>query len=1157
MGCKMKTLLKIIATFFVVMLLASSALAQVNWIKQANGQRYLAWSNGESTITINRGESATFTTGYFTSTNGQNPQVRLQAFLNDMSTGSRVATLADHNVDVSQGQGYEEITITLAHYQDAGQYVVLIKLDDGQQQVSDVSLTLTVNEALQPVNHAPQITQTPNADLVLPDVISDNFLFPRFVSRYIFNEQQWASETVTFTGTDQDSDPVAMSYSGNLPSGVSPQVRNNVLTISGVPTQSGNFDFTVMATDGQATTAKYVRLSVAADSDRDGIPDRDDNAPGLWNPDQSDSDGDGVGDIADNPTFVGTIASQTVAENAVLEIPFSVRDPNNEALTAEVLLPSGVSPRLQSINGEAAPAVITNGQGKITLQPAYTFVRHPATQDYFDVTLRVRDNGAMIEQTFRVTVKDVNRAPQVDSFTIPVTEDQATNVLLNGHDDDTEDTLTYTIIINPQRGRLSGAAPNLIYTPNTDDTGADSFTFKARDQMQKESNIATVTLNVNSVNDVPSATAGTFQTPEDTLKPFVLAGKDDDGDALTYAIVTPPLHGTLGGTAPNLVYTPTADYHGPDSLTFTVTDATGATGAPATIGITVTPINDAPVAQDQNTATTTVGTAVTINLVATDVEGSITSYHVTQPLNGAATLIGTGPAVSYQPNPSFRGTDRFTFTATDGEGLGSNVATVIVRVNENDLGLNVPPRAIAQNFNTPENTPFSITLSGIDDDGTITSAALVIQPQRGSLTPTADTYTYTYTPETNYNGADSFTFTVTDNRGATSQPATIGITVSNVNALPNAFNQAVVTNVNTARNIHLVANDPDGTVIDYLANQPTHGNLVGAGADYIYTPNPNYVGADSFTFTVVDNEGARSASATVTITVTDGSVPPANVAPVAFNRLISTPENTAVNVVLEGADVDGTIVAYTFQSNPQHGTLTATVDPYTYIYTPAQDYNGVDTFTFAMTDDDGAVSNVATVTILVTAVHHAPLITSRPITVATVGNQYTYQVTVTADSPVTYALVKAPEGMTMSSTGLVQWLPEEEGYAEVTLSVSDGISTVQQSYMIQINSVPQDVKISSVRISQEVVAPGEEVLLRANVQNYGAGKVTGTQIRVIIYDLGIYRTSTNFNIRAGEEVGQNVYFEIPQDAQPGDYLVKVTSQNNEAHDAMYRIITVQ
>src|SRR5207249_1942010 len=102
------------------------------------------------------------------------------------------------------------------------------------------------------------------------------------------------------------------------------------------------------------------------------------------------------------------------------------------------------------------------------------------------------------------------------------------------------------------------------YTPAANYNGADSFTYKANDGTLN-SNVATVTITVTSVNDPPVANAQSVTTNQDTAKAISLTASDVDGDPLTYAVVAAPTHGALSGVAPNLTYTPSAGYFGPDS----------------------------------------------------------------------------------------------------------------------------------------------------------------------------------------------------------------------------------------------------------------------------------------------------------------------------------------------------------------------------------------------------------------------------------------------------------------------------------------------------------------------------------------------------------------------------------------------------------------
>jgi hypothetical protein len=191
-----------------------------------------------------------------------------------------------------------------------------------------------------------------------------------------------------------------------------------------------------------------------------------------------------------------------------------------------------------------------------------------------NVTLAVTDNDGVADtDTVVITVTDgeeppppVNTAPVANDQSVTTAEDTAKAITLAGSDAD-GDPLTYAIVIAPANGTLSGTAPNVTYTPAANYSGSDSFSFKANDGTV-DSAAAMVSITVTAVNDAPVADAQSVTTAEDTAKAITLTGSDVDGDPLTYAIVSGPANGTLSGTAPNVTYTPAANYSGSDSFTF-------------------------------------------------------------------------------------------------------------------------------------------------------------------------------------------------------------------------------------------------------------------------------------------------------------------------------------------------------------------------------------------------------------------------------------------------------------------------------------------------------------------------------------------------------------------------------------------------------------
>ena len=194
----------------------------------------------------------------------------------------------------------------------------------------------------------------------------------------------------------------------------------------------------------------------------------------------------------------------------------------------------------------------------------------------------------------------------------------------------------------------------------------------------------------------------------------------------------------------------------------------------------------------------------------------------------------------------------------------------------------------------------------------------------------------------------------------------------------------------------------------------------------------------------------------------------------------------------------------------------------------------------------------------IVVVNQAPVIYSQPVTTVTEDEDYSYQL-VAADpegESLTYYLSKAPEGMTISEKGLVEWEPTDNGKEKVLITVSDGQLYAQQEFTIGVSEVYKNIKLATVKLSTEVANAGEYVSLQVNMKNNGNKKLKDLKVTALVYDLGLKKSGGEFDLKSGQQKSKNLVLQMPYNAQPGEYLVKVTVTNSEYHESTYRLLTI-
>ena len=423
-----------------------------------------------------------------------------------------------------------------------------------------------------------------------------------------------------------------------------------------------------------------------------------------------------------------------------------------------------------------------------------------------------------------------------------------------------------------------------------------------------ESVTSGATAEIANVNDTPAANDTSVSGSEDT--PFIgtVIATDLDGDSLTYTAVTPPAHGTIvlnpDGT---YTYTPAANYSGTDSFTFKANDGTLNSNT-ATVSITVTPVNDAPVlANALADRSVTLGSILNFAFADntfTDVDSPSLTY-TAKLANGAAlpSWLSFNPAsraFSGTPGAADLGTLTVQVTASDGALSVADTFDLVISERPN-----TSPTASNTSVNTKEDTPLTGTLPGATDaEGDPVTYAKASDPAKGTVSVGASG-AFTYTPAANANGDDSFTYTVTDDRGASST-YTVSLTITPVNDAPEITPLAPLAFVDTAQSDVFVleqtgqiqAQDIDSVQLSYHISggtnvgaystvQGTYGSLqlhTGTGA-YTFFANNAAIQAlksnasETFTFTVSD--GALTAEAPMSVQITGANDAPVLIAPLS------------------------------------------------------------------------------------------------------------------------------------------------------------------------------------------------------------------------------------------------------------------------------------
>ena len=939
----------------------------------------------------------------------------------------------------------------------------------------------SIGSTTYPVGNAVNLTEgtlTINTDgsYIFTPALNFNGVVPQVT--YILTDGNLEdTSTLDITVTPVNDVPVALDDLGNT----TPEDTDKLIaTIGGNDTDDGAIDASTVilidpnnpANTGDSTTPLVVAGvgTYSVDTLGNVTFDPADNFNGVANVNYTVKDNDPTTPLTSNVASIG------ITVTAVNDIPVVLNESNTtlEDTQLVVLAANGLLDNDTDSDGDPLSistfvvggttytagdtASLVEGTLKITSDGGYIFT--PALN--FNgvvpqVTYNVTDGTATVPGTLDITVTPVNDAPVATVDVNSTNEDtplsvSVSNGILSNDTDIENDTLTVTAIVINGNSQPVGSPINLTegvlqieadgsytFTPSLNFNGnVPQITYTANDGLNTVT--STLDITVTPVNDAPVAIPDTNTTLEDVVITVTAANgllnNDSDLENNSLTITRFNVNGTnyLAGNTVTLAegsllinsdgsytFTPAVNYNGNvPQITYTLSDGTNT--ANSTLDITVTPVNDAPVASD-DISSTDPGIAVIISVLPndSDVDGDdlTVSNIVSQPANGVVTINVDG-TVTYTPNPGFNtGSDTFIYQVCDDNGLCDN-ATVTVKVPKSflppvanpdsnltseDVTLVVSAAEGLLKNDTDSNPGEILTVTKFQINGTSYAPGDTATIPEGMITVNADG-SYNFVPTPDYNGTvPVVNYTISDGTGTATSNSTLTIEITPVNDVPVANPDTNTTLEDTQLSVFevngLLANDTDkdGTPLtitiftinglDYNVGTTailTEGSLtINGDGSYIFNPAKDYLGTvPQVTYTVTD--GISVTTSTLDITVTG-----VNDAPIAINDSGNIGnEDSPVNISLitsndnDDDTVDASTIVLIDPNNPANtgdsttplvivGVGTYTVDTLgNVMFTPESNFNGLADVNYTVKDNDGLISNIATIGISITALNDAP-----------------------------------------------------------------------------------------------------------------------------------------------------------------------------------------
>ncbi|EIV8641074.1 tandem-95 repeat protein [Vibrio parahaemolyticus] len=930
-----------------------------------------------------------------------------------VSTDTVVATFEVADTDTPEDQ----LTVSLEN--NSNGYFVLVgdevkltqagvdAVNNDELNLKDLTISASVSDGVNPTAN--------DSDSLIVNRVNDAPTVENAIADQELSED-FATYTIDLNDAFKDSDS-ALNFSVSGNSNVLVSIENGIATISPTADWNGSETLTFTAT-GPSGESISQRVDFTVASVADIVADKAtvvEDTPTIIKVLGNDTfEGDGKvvsldanngpanGTVSVNPdgsvtytpndnyhgtdSFTYIVTSGGVSESTTVSVDVT---PVNDAPVAkddiattqeDTVVTIDVLPNDTDVDGDKLSiqsATVPEAQGKVEIVDG-KLVFTPAENFNGDaeITYTVTDGQLTDEAKVTVTVNPVNDAPTIKVDAVEsITEDAVSTdtvvATLTVRDTDTsEDQLTVSLennsngyfVLVGDEVKLTQAGVDAV---NNDELNLKDLTISASvsDGVNPTASDSD-SLVVNRVNDAP--------TVENAIADQVLS---EDFDAYTIDLnevfkdSDSSLEFSVSGNNSIQIsivsgvatITPTADWNGKETITFTATDPSGESISQR-VDFTVAPVAD--IVADK--ATVVEDTPTIIKVLGNDTfegDGKVVSLDANNgPANGSVSVNPDG-SVTYTPNDNYHGIDSFTYIVTSG-GVSESTTVYVDVTPENDAPVAKDDTAI-----TDEDTPVTIDVlpNDTDVDGDKLSIESASVPKEQGTVEVVNGK-LVFTPAENFNGDAEITYTVTD--GALTDQATVKVTVNAVNDTPvvesNIADQTLAEDFTPYTiDLNTAFSDVDNVDGELTFSVSGNSNIQVAIVNGIatITPTADWNGSETLTFTATDPSG-ESVSQPVNFTV----APVADIVADSTNVVEDTPTiiNVLGNDTFEGKDK---VVSLDAENGPKNGTVTVNNDG-TVTYTPDDNYVGKDTFTYVVTS--GGVSESATVTVNVTPVNDKP-----------------------------------------------------------------------------------------------------------------------------------------------------------------------------------------